>query len=205
MNWRKQLANMRKQKEKFRKREKRLIKGKRVSEKFNQLRESKLLQIFSPETNSRLLAGKKHTVTKNKNKMQRRVLPKPLNEHHSQFKSEMGQHLAMSYRQFTRRRPSYITEPKTRDRETCACAEHEHIRLLISKLHPQGLLQTTSLSQILCSIMCEPKNKDCMDCICLDCCFEEVKFPEKTSQLSVMGTMGACHFKQWRKNLRQCC
>ena len=43
MNWRKQLANMRKQKEKFRKREKRLIKGKRVSEKFNQLRESKLL------------------------------------------------------------------------------------------------------------------------------------------------------------------
>ena len=186
MNLRKQLANMRKQKEKFRKREKRLIKGKRVGEKFKPRAPKKLsaerkqavIDFLSRDENSCLLAGKKDTVTKNKNKMQRRVLTKSLNELHSQFKSEMGQHLAMSYRQFTRRRPFYITEPKTRDRETCACAEHENIRLLISKLHTRGLLQTTSLSQILRSIVCEPKNKDCMDRICVDCCFEEVKFPE---------------------------
>ena len=105
----------------------------------------------------------------------------------------------MSYRQFTRRRPSYITEPKTRDRETCACAEHEHIRLLISKLHPQGLLQTTSLSQILCSIMCEPKNKDCMDCICLDCCFEEVKFPETDFLAKCHGNNGSVSLQTMEK------
>lgn len=185
---RKQLKEMRKRNDKFRKNEKRLMARQKgsLSEKFKQRGSKKLsterkqavINFLSRDENSRLLAGKKDTITKNKLKMQRRVLTKPLIELHAQYKTEVQQHLSMSYRQFARRRPFYITEPKTRDRDTCACVEHENIRLLVNKLAKRGLLKTTSISELVSMIVCDPKNKACMDRVCLKCCFDEIEFPD---------------------------
>ncbi|KAL7388626.1 hypothetical protein ABVT39_017872 [Epinephelus coioides] len=185
---RNQLAEIKKEKDKFRKNEERLRARQRVglSEKFKQRGSKKLsaerkqavINFLSRDENSRLLAGKKDTITKNKQKMQRRVLTKPLTELHAQYHKEVEQHLSMSYRQFARRRPFYITEPKTRDRETCACMEHENVRLLVHKLAKRGLLKTTSISELLSMIVCDPKNKACMDRVCTKCCFDEVDFAE---------------------------
>ena len=145
----------------------------RGSKKLSAERKQAVINFLSRDENSRLLAGKKDTITKNKQKMQRRVLTKPLIEIHAQYQTEVEQQLSMSYRQFVRRRPFYITEPKTSDRDTCACLEHENIRLLLNKLTKRGLLNTTSISELLSIIVGDPKNKACMDCVCPKCCFDE--------------------------------
>ncbi|XP_051519230.1 uncharacterized protein LOC127420748 [Myxocyprinus asiaticus] len=179
---------MRKLNYKSRKSEKRLMARQRVclSEKFKQRgckklsaeRKQAVIDFLSRDENSHLLAGKKNTITKNKQKMQRRVLTKPLTELHAQYQTEMEQHLSMSYRQFARRRTFYITEPKTRDRDTCACVVHENVQLLVNKLTKRGLLKTTSISELVSMIVCDPKNKACMDRACPKCYFDEVEFPE---------------------------
>lgn len=107
--------------------------------------------------------------------MQRRVLTKPLAELCAQYQTKVEQQLSVSKRQFARRKPFNITEPKTRDRDTCACVEHENVRLLVDKLAKRGLLKTTSISELVSMIVCEPKNKACMDRVYVKCCFE---FPE---------------------------
>lgn len=148
----------------------------RGSKKLSTERKQAVVNFLSRDENS-LLAGKKDTITKNKQKMQRRVLTKPLLELHAQYQTEVEQHLSISYRQFARKRPFYITEPKIRDRDTCACVEHENIRLLVSKIAKRGLLKTTSISELVSMIVCDPKNKPCMDRVCLKCCFDEIEFP----------------------------
>uniref|UniRef100_A0A0E9VN57 Uncharacterized protein n=1 Tax=Anguilla anguilla TaxID=7936 RepID=A0A0E9VN57_ANGAN len=45
----------------------------------------------------------------------------------------------MSYRQFVRYRPFYITEAKATDRNTCACYRHENMRLLIDSMAHRGM------------------------------------------------------------------
>lgn len=185
---RRQLAEVRKLKDKFKKSENKLLASQRggPSETFKQRggkklaaeRKQAVITFLSRDENSRLLPGKKDTITKNKLKVQRRVLTKPLTELHAQYKEEVEQHLSLSYRQFARRRPFYITEPKTRDRDTCACVDHENVQLLVNKLAKRGLLKTTSISELVSSIVCDPKNKECMDRVCQKCCFDEVEVPE---------------------------
>lgn len=48
----------------------------------------------------------------------------------------------MSYRQFVRYRPFYITEAKSTDYNTHACYQHENIRLLIDSMAHRGIIQT---------------------------------------------------------------
>ncbi|KAL1250481.1 hypothetical protein QQF64_018277 [Cirrhinus molitorella] len=198
---RKQLAEVRKLNDKFRKSEKRLMARQRpgLSEKFKQRGSKKLsaqrkqavINFLSRDENSHLVAGKKDTITKNKQKKQRRVLTKPLTELHAQYQTEVEQSLSISYRQFARRRPFYMTEPKTRDRDTCACVEHENVRLLVNKLAKMGLLRTTSISELINMIVCDPKNKASMYRVCPKCCFDEVEFPE-TACTEV-------HWEQWEQ------
>lgn len=104
----------------------------------------------------------------------------------------MKKSLHLSYRQFARRRPFYVTEPKAKDRDTCACMDHENVHLLANKLYSRGLLKTKSISELLVMIVCDPKNKDCMDRVCAKCCFEEVEFPETESSSEVT-------WEQWKR------
>lgn len=67
------------------------------------------------EENSILLPGKKDVVGR-KVKKQRRVLTKPLTDLHKAYMQTCDRKHRMSYRQFTRYRPFYITEAKPKDR-----------------------------------------------------------------------------------------
>lgn len=188
LHLRKKLMEMQKMKNKSRKREMRMMEMQRKvrsgkvkqkgQKRLSAERKQAVIQFLLRDENSCLLPGKKDTITKNKQRVQRRVLTKPLKELHTQYQTEVEQHLSMSYRQFTRHRPFYITEPKLRDRDTCACSEHENIRLLANKLAKTGLLKTTSASELVGMIVCDPKNKACMDRVCPECCFDEIVFPE---------------------------
>ncbi|KAK5909852.1 hypothetical protein CesoFtcFv8_003745 [Champsocephalus esox] len=104
----------------------------------------------------------------------------------------MKKSLSLSYRHFARRRPFYVTEPKTKDRDTCACMDHENVHLLANKLYSRDVLKTKSISELLGMIVCDPKNKGCMDRICAKCCFEVVQFHETENSREVT-------WEQWKR------
>ena len=196
----KQLAEMRKEQERARKSEVRAKERVRLSEKFKPKgkkkvatqREQAVVSFLTRDENSRLLPGKKDTITKNKVKYQQRVLTKPLKELHTLYNSEMEKSLCLSYRQFTRKRPFYVTEPKIQDRETCACMEHENVHLLANKLYSRGVLKTKSISELLGMIVCDTKKRACMDRTCAKCCFEEVEHLETETSTQVT-------WEQWKR------
>lgn len=196
----KKLADMIKEKEKARKSEMRAKERVQLSEKFKPKgkkkmatqRERAVVSFLTRDENSRLLSGKKDTITKNKVKYQRRVLTKPLKELHSLYNSEMERSLHLSYRQFIRRRPFYVTEPRIQDRETCACMEHENVHLLATKLYSRGVLKTKSISELLYMIVCDTKNKACMDRTCAKCCYEQVECLETKTSTQVT-------WEQWKR------
>lgn len=138
-------------------------------------KKEKVADFLCRDENSRLLPGRKDTVTKNKNKQQRRVLVKPLTELQSSYNSEMEKSHRLSYRQFVRYCPFFVTQPKESDRNTCACLDHENVTLLSEKLWQKGLTKSTSVSQLLSEIVCSLDNKACMYRLCAKCCYEEVK------------------------------
>ncbi|KAK7162509.1 hypothetical protein R3I93_006735 [Phoxinus phoxinus] len=110
-------------------------------------RRQSVVEFLTRDENSRLLAGKKDTVSKDRVKEQRRVLTKSLKELHKDYNAEAGERRAVSYRQFVRLRPFYVTEPKANDRNTCACLDHENVSLLLEKLHQSGLVGSRSTSE----------------------------------------------------------
>ena len=158
------------------------------------------------DESSRLLPGKKDTIGR-KEKMQRRVLVKSLVDLHKEYVQTAKQQHRMSYRQFLRYKPFYVTETKANDRNTCACYQHENIRLLIDALSQRGILPSKSLSFLLSSITCNTNNMKCMARTCTDCCFDEVQFathnPDDRARWEQWGkedvVVGDKNYKNWVK------
>lgn len=123
-----------------------------------------------------MLSGKKDTVTKNKTKQQRRLLLHPLKKLHAQYNKTAKRHLKWSYRQVGRYCPFYVTPAKDTDRNTCACIDHENVKLLVEKLHQKGTLLTNSISELLAVIACNATSKQRMYRTCVKRCYSEIEF-----------------------------
>lgn len=91
------------------------------------------------------------------------------------YNSEVDGTLSLSYRQFLQLWPFYITEPKAHDHNTCACLDHENVTLLVDRLSQSGLLKTSSVSELLSSIVYDLKNKQCMYRVCAKLCYDEIE------------------------------
>lgn len=180
-------------------RKKRQNKEQRVSEKNHlppskRLRKDKKHQVESfllLDEHSILLPGKKDVVGR-KEKKQRRVLTSSLKDLHKSYIQKCDREYRMSYRQFLRYRPFYITEAKSSDRNTCACYQHENMRLLIDSVTKRGLISTKSLSTLLSSIVCNTEEERCMHRQCPECCFDEV-------QLGDHSPTDTATWEQWEK------
>lgn len=157
-------------------------------------RKTEVKKFLCRDDHSRILPGKRDTMTKGKDKQQRRVLLKNLKELHSMYNEEVGKEMKMSYRQFVRLRPFFVTEPKTRDRNTCACLDHENVRLLAEKLFHNGVLETSSISSLLSRIACDQKKKECMHRTCPHCCYSEIEVTLPVDKMSTETT-----WQQWRR------
>lgn len=155
-------------------------------------RREKVHSFLSRDENSRQLSGKKDTVTKNKTKLQRRILTKTLKELHGEYNSEVAREDSISYRQFLRLRPFHITEPKANDRNTCACIEHENVKLLVEKLKQKGLLKTSSTSELIAAIVCDPRQRNCMYRVCAKCCYNEIEADVPEESVKIM-------WQQWER------
>ncbi|KAJ4944117.1 hypothetical protein JOQ06_012662, partial [Pogonophryne albipinna] len=194
INLKKKLAKMKKEKERATKSETRAKERATLSDKFKPKgckklateRKLAVVSFLTRDENSRLLAGKKDTITKNKVKKQRRVLTKPLTELHALYNSEMKKSLSLSYRHFARRRPFMSLSQRPRI-ET-------HVHAWTMKMCTCWPTSSTakSISELLGMIVCDPKNKGCMDRICAKCCFEVVQLHETENRREVT-------WEQWKR------
>ena len=134
-------------------------------------RMSKVINIISiylqRDDNSRLKPGK-DTITRNKVKMQQRVLNDTLKNLHLKFCSEIPD-LKVSYSKLCKIRPFWVLSPTTKDRDTCMCKLDDNAFFKCSKLQQLGVISNPNTERVIESICCDMRNKECMLCRCPVC------------------------------------
>lgn len=131
------------------------------------------------DENSKQLAGKKETITKNKIKMQRRLLNDSLKNLHKKFIVCFPEYLKMSYSEFCKYKPFWILIPNCQNRDTCLCKVHCNMSFIVTKLHNLQMIDERNLNDILINITCEGKLlEDCLDRKCNTCKHKEIKMKE---------------------------
>ena len=126
---------------------------------------------FLEDINSRASAGKNETITRNKEKKQKRYLNDTVRNLHKKFCTEKGM---ISYSAFRKLKPFWVVPAVERD--TCACKKCENIKLKVRALHRLGELCTQDPSVLLSEIRCSVSSQSCMYNECKLCCTKRVLF-----------------------------
>lgn len=114
-------------------------------------------------------AGKRETITRAKNKKQKRILTDSLKNLFEKFRSEFTIH-KVSYTTFTRFRPFYVVPPPPAEkRETMKCKIHYNAELKALKLHHHGVLKSGNLSALVENVVCSTEERACMYRECRQC------------------------------------
>ena len=130
---------------------------------------------FQRDDVSRMTAGKKDTVTKNKIKRQKRYLNDTLANLHKQFLSE-NPTVSVSYSTFCRLRPFHVLIPHVTNRETCLCKTCDNAQLILYRLKIEGVVSTTSPRTLLKQSCCEiPEQEGGELDLKMECCYGKCK------------------------------
>ena len=125
-------------------------------------------QFYESDVNSTPAAGKKETITRKKQKKQRRYLTDTMLNLYENFKAQEPS-VAMSYTTFTRLRPFYVVPPSVERRDTVQCKMHSNIELKATKLHLVGVIKSPHSSQLIRFLVCSDTSRDCMYGTCELC------------------------------------
>ena len=131
-------------------------------------------EFFVREDVSRMTSGKKQTLTRAKNKQQKRFLNDTVSNLHIKFLAENSD-IKLSYRTFCRLKPFWVVWPKEKDRDTCQCKTHENLQFLAKKLKQEHVISTDHLDELVTCISCSVTDKACMYNECVSC--KNKRFP----------------------------
>lgn len=137
---------------------------------------------------TRLCAGKKEFITKNKVRKQKRYLLDKLQNLHKEFLRTGN---AISYSMFARLRPFWILAPKVTDRDTCLCTTHTNIQLVILALNTSKILKIADYQNLLTSLCCDRYNERCLERTCDICRDRVIPFQEDFNDTKKVT------YKQW--------
>ena len=131
------------------------------------------------DENSRETAGKKETITRQKEKKQKRILLDSMKLLHAKYLAE-NPGTKLSYTLFTKLRPFWVCRPTMKDRETCLCKTHANLVFLTNRLVQLKVLsyEQTNMESLCLSTACDPKSKDCCYLMCSQCCQKNVAVNE---------------------------
>ncbi|CAH2101692.1 unnamed protein product [Euphydryas editha] len=139
------------------------------------LLQKKIHQFFLRDDVSRATAGKKETVTRNREKVQKRYLLDTMRKLYRDFKEE-NPGTTCSYYYFTKNRPFYVKSASVDARETCLCKTHANITYKAQALKKQGVLKVNDLNVIIKSTVCSDQSKDCMYNNCDTCKDKKIEY-----------------------------
>ena len=130
---------------------------------------------FLRDDNSSMTPGKKDSISKSKQKMQKRLLGDSLLNLHRKFVYEQPT-MRVSYPFFCRQKPFWVVRPTAADRETCKCRTHENMQLMADRLYNLKVIKEKYPENILHTVCCSVKSSECMYRECNDCKDRRVKF-----------------------------
>ncbi|KAJ8720790.1 hypothetical protein PYW08_006255 [Mythimna loreyi] len=88
--------------------------------------------------------------------------------------------LKISYKSFCRYRPFWVLNPKVTSRETCLCATHTNMELLIKSMKNSRMINENSAMEVCRSICCEDMKENCLERKCLICRHKDIAFNKFT-------------------------
>lgn len=97
--------------------------------------------------NTRLLPGKTDTITKNKVKMQKRILNDTLQNLHKSFCAEYPS-ARCSYASFCKWKPFWIIDSKCDQRVTCYCKFHANMQYVMDRLKEHKIKSKQSMREL---------------------------------------------------------
>ncbi|XP_075977850.1 uncharacterized protein LOC142977668 [Anticarsia gemmatalis] len=138
----------------------------RIEERRRNIKED-VIRFLGEDRHSRLCAGKKESIVKNKIKKQKRYLTDTLKNLHEKYKTERN--VNISYPTFCRLRPFWILMPNINSRETCLCKLHVNVNLMIQALWQKKITTISSYRDLLAKTCCDAYSIDCLDRNCDNC------------------------------------
>ena len=128
-----------------------------------------LFRFFERDDVSTATAGKKETITRNREKRQKRYLTDTMRNLYKKYLKESPVNSKMSYTTFTRLRPYHVIPPRAEDRNTCACIIHSILKLKVQKLMHLNAIKTSDHKSLVAATVCDMKSIDCMYGKCNNC------------------------------------
>lgn len=157
-----------------------------------------VIQFFEDDDNSNLCPGKKDTVTQNGVKKQKRLLKDTIKNLHKKYLT--SGHPPISYVNFTRMRPFWVTQPKLNARNTCLCQKHENMDLLITSLKRNRIIKENTTTEILSSICCDIFKVECLQRTCPICRNRHLNYQEFDNSKDVVYWAWKKIKKNYKKN-----
>lgn len=157
----------------------------RKDTKFRLLRQQIIESIekfYNDDAVSTICAGKKEFITKKKVRMQKRYLTAPLKKLHKKLLSETN--LRVSYSFFTKHRPFWVLPPKP-IRDTCLCAQHTNMELLIQSLHNARIIDEKTANEVVSFLCCDPKTTNCLLRQCILCKDKVLNYKEFSNDVDI--------------------
>ena len=146
------------------------------SDKTDETTKRKIVAFFERDErgdNSRMLPGKKDTITLNKVKKQKLLLNDSMKALHAKF---LYEHHNLHYTTFTKLRPFWVVKPSLSDLDTCICKKCTNMAYLRQKLVAEKVLSGFSAQDDLTELVCNSKNQKCMYGECSECSGNRVSF-----------------------------
>lgn len=116
--------------------------------------QKKVITFLEKDENSRLTAGKKETITRLKNKKQKRFLNYCLKNLHKKFIASHPEHKKMSYATFSKLRLFWILKPSDKDRDTCLCKQYSNISLMVQSLRNNKIINECNINEVIKTLCC---------------------------------------------------
>ena len=155
----------------------------------------KIKEFYLRDDNSTLTAGKKQTITRQKEKKQLRFLEDTMSNLHAKFNAENDSTTKVSYATFTRYRPFWVRQAKTHD--NCLCEKHQNIELKLKALNKIGVLNIQQPELLIKEMVCNngTSDKRCMYGECEKC--QNSKLPTTSYNRKLVGTI--VEYEEWEK------
>lgn len=135
---------------------------------------NEIKRFLEEDENSRMAPGKKDTVTRKKQKFQKRYLNDTMKNLHRKFVSTTC--FKPSYSYFCKNRPFWIVYQTLQERQTCLCQKHENANYIVSSLKQLKVVNGTTAKEIAEEMCCEGYKVNCLLRKCHTCVSKSITF-----------------------------
>lgn len=143
-----------------------------------------ILEFYEDDENTHITPGKKDCITRNRLKKQKRYLKDSIKNLHTKY-IESG-FPPVSYTTFTRLKPFWVLKPKINARDTCLCAKHANMELLMTCLKSNKIIKENSITDVLKALCCNKDNIQCLQRTCIACIKNNLNYQEFNNEHNIV-------------------